>query len=173
MVTTPPPSVQNSIADLNNRMAKIENWLKIAAGTATIFGVVGGFGWQAIAAIKSDIDKQKNAVATAKDEINDFTAKQKKILVAQIEALVEESMKNHEVGGKIITFQNRLNRIGTGPGNVKSGNPLAPIATSMVGTCPSGSVATGITLNMGGTCNHQCDNDGRPIVQMELSCVSL
>ena len=64
----------------------------------------------------------------------------------------------------------RLAQIGTSEAQVNSGQPLAPVQANILATCPPGHVVKGVKLNVGGTCNNTCDNDGRPVSQVELIC---
>ena len=64
----------------------------------------------------------------------------------------------------------RLAQIGSADTQVNSGQPIAPIRANMVASCPAGQVVKAIKLHVGGTCNNQCDNDGRPVSQLELIC---
>jgi hypothetical protein len=64
----------------------------------------------------------------------------------------------------------RLGKIGSSDSTVSSGQPIAPIRANLIATCPPGHVVKAVKLNVGGTCNNTCDNDGRPISQLELEC---
>jgi hypothetical protein len=58
----------------------------------------------------------------------------------------------------------------TVPANGRAGGTNAAIWSA---SCKEGMVMTGIDIMVGGTCNNQCDADGRPIATYRIRCTPI
>jgi hypothetical protein len=98
------------------------------------------------------------------------------ILQTQVAAL---STQNTELQGRVSGIEPQLaslNVVTTFPtGDTASAPADGSVggynAINLSSTCPTGYVAVGLQVTLGGTCNKQCDLDGRPVSTFALQCV--
>lgn len=56
------------IQSLEDRVQKLENWIKIAAGVAVIFGISGAWGLSSLQAAQKQLSELQNGIATVQRE---------------------------------------------------------------------------------------------------------
>ncbi len=163
---------------LREKVEKAETWLKALAIVASVFGIAGAFGWNALSSAREqlitldgDVKKAKGSIESAKQELTEFTAARKRELAAEAEAAVAAAARVSNPAQRLAQIESRLSVIRTAEAPVSSGQPIGQIRTNMAAGCPSGQVAKAIKLNLGGTCNSQCNGDGQPVSQLEVTCV--
>lgn len=161
----------SDLKSLKEKVEKAEAWVKALAVVALILGIAGSAGWSMLSTARDQLAILQGGVKQAKDDLSDFTANKKKEVSAEAAAAVASAVLASNADARLRSAETRLTQIGTGEGPVNSGQPIGQIRHNMLATCPAGQVAKSVKLNLGGTCNNQCNGDGQPVSQLELTCV--
>ena len=184
----PEPSIELLRADLDRlqaetiklreKLEKSEVWLKALAIVAVAFGIAAGAGWKILSSAQAQLVKletdAKNANAglvVSKSELFQFTAARSAELAASATSAVASAAGN--VGTRLGQIDSRLAVLGSEPELIESNSLGGLVRGALTAACPPGKAVKSIKVHAGGTCNSNCDNDGRPIVKFELTCVRL
>jgi hypothetical protein len=171
MATDTIKALREEVDTLKKRADRFENWAKALALVALVFGIAGGTGGILLSNAREQLTALQGGVQQAKVELTGFVAAKKQELTAEAASAVTSSFQTNDAAGRLAKVEARSAQVGTGETTALSGQPIGQIRHNMVATCPPGTVAHGVTLNLGGTCNHQCDGDGQPVSQLALVCV--
>jgi hypothetical protein len=112
----------------------------------------------------------QDALSAARKDIADLQ-NQITALKAEISAVAQSA--NTQVSDLKKTIDDNAAKINF---SIKDGaSPESPIfgsvfGASFDGTCPAGQVLIGIKQEYGGTCERQCDGDGRPVRKIKVIC---
>jgi hypothetical protein len=167
-------ALDNSNSDmkaLKEKVEKAEVWLKALFAVAIVFGIAGGIGWSMLDKARDQLSALQGGVRQAKDDLGEFATVKRREIAAEAATAVASAVNSNEVVARLTRIEARVSQIGTAAGPADSGQPIGQIRHNMVAACPSGQVAKGVKLNLGGTCNSHCNGDGQPVSQLELNCV--
>ena len=167
-------AIDNSNAEiktLKEKVGKAEGWLKGLAAVAVVFGIAGGIGWTMLSNARDQLTALQGGVRQAKEELTDFTNTKKREISAEAAAAIASAAQANDGFTRLGRIEARLTQIGTSEAPVSSGQPIGQIRHNMAAACPAGQVAKAVKLNLGGTCNNQCNGDGQPVSQLELVCI--
>lgn len=102
-----------------------------------------------------------NTLMKENEELNRKIAEQEKLLGNRIEAL--NTTLSNKIAGKQVSLTTTAD-VGS------SGSSGGLNASTWTAVCPEGQVARGVKLVVGGTCNSQCNPDGRPVSSFAVIC---
>ena len=169
---------RTEVAAIRKKVEQAEVWLKALAVVAFVFGIAGGFGWTALnsareklSALEVDVTKSAGSLELKKQELTDFTALRRRDISAEADRAIEAAVQRSNAMTRLSQAETRIALIGSADAPASSGQPIGQIRTNMVATCPAGHVARAVKPNLGGTCNNNCNGDGQPVSQLELTCV--
>jgi hypothetical protein len=159
-------SAKTEIKSLSEKIQKAESFLKALVYVAVIFGISGAWG----ASVLSTARAQLTDLETDIDKLQDFVDQKKGEIHAEAKVALQAAMEDNDIIARFGKMETRITASGTEEQSV-NGPVLGRIAERLVGECPSGFVAKGVRLNLGGTCNRACNDDGRPVAQLGVICV--
>lgn len=164
-------SANGELKALKEKTEKAEVWLKALGAVAIVFGVTGGIGGIMLSTAREQLTTLQGGVEQAKKDLGDFTTAKKSEIATEAAAAVASAVQANDGVARLARVEARLAQVGTAEKPVNSGQPIGNVRHNMLASCPAGHVARAVQLNLGGTCNSQCNGDGQPVAQLELVCI--
>lgn len=163
----------SEVERLKVKVARINTILAITGGVALVFGLTGAFGAVILNGATEKLAGLNSKLAATERTIAELDGQIGKRADAAVSAAVE---KNH-VGERVLDAEKNVSKLLRAGGMVDT--VRAGVTTgngyTLTATCPIGTVARGISLTLGGDCDHKCNSaeDGRPVLNYRLECTDV